>query len=147
MSGHCHPTPTFKPRLTASDVISQWPTTFGNLTEHGCLFSGRVYCNLAKCRHTIMLLRQYGARQYAAYGAQIHRRHILRLFVVLRAVLCAAIFTKCGCRRPVHIMPPAARLQMVKRSGGNMIYSDANAPLPYLDMIHGSTFTTCTGRK
>ena len=46
-----------------------------------------------------MLLRHCEARPYATYGYKKHRRHIHRPLVVLRVGLCAAIFTKCGCRQ------------------------------------------------
>ena len=52
-----------------------------------------------------MLLRQCVARSYADYGSENHRWHIGRLFVVFKAVLCAAIFTKSDCRRPVYVSP------------------------------------------
>ncbi len=43
-----------------------------------------------------MLLRHCEARPYAAYGSGKHRRHIHRLLAILRAGLCAAIFTNAG---------------------------------------------------
>ena len=60
--------------------------------------------NFAKWRHTIMFSRQYDARSYADYGAGNHRWHIHRHHVVLRAVLCAAIFTKFGCAAPYMLV-------------------------------------------
>ena len=62
-----------------------------------------MYCRFAKWRHTIMLIRHCEAWQYATYGFRIHRRHINRLPAVLRAGLCATIFTKCGCHRLVIV--------------------------------------------
>jgi len=52
----------------------------------------------------IKLPRCCEARSYATYGSGKHRRHIRRLPVVLRAGLCAAIFTKRVCRTPYGIV-------------------------------------------
>ena len=57
-----------------------------------------------------MLLRLCEVRPYAAYGSEnhrqhIHKQHIHRLHIVLRTVLYAAIFTKCGCRPLVYNRP------------------------------------------
>ena len=73
-----------------------------------------------------MLPRQCETQQYADYGYGNYSRHIHRHHIALRAVLCAAIFTKCGCHRPEYdgsrIYCQWQRgLQTMKRCGGNMI--------------------------
>ena len=55
-------------------------------------FLRMMECYFAKWRHTVTLLHHYEARSYADYASGNHRWHIHRLHIVLRAVLCAAIF-------------------------------------------------------
>ena len=57
-----------------------------------------------------MLLRLCEVRPYAAYGSENHRQHIHRLHIVLRTVLYAAIFTKCGCRHIHKMRMPPTRI-------------------------------------
>ena len=56
-------------------------------------FPRMMECHFAKWRHTVTLLHHCEARSYADYVSRNHRWHIRRLHVVLRAGLCAAIFT------------------------------------------------------
>ena len=65
-------------------------------------FPRMMECHFAKWRHTVTLLHHCEARSYADYVSRNHRWHIRRLHVVLRAGLCAAIFTTYGYRQLVY---------------------------------------------
>ena len=63
-----------------------------------------------------MLLLYCEGLSYAAYGSGNHRRHIHRPLVVLRAVLCAAIFTKCGCRLLLTVFADCIYVEVSSRA-------------------------------
>lgn len=65
-------------------------------------FLRMIECHFAKWRHTITLLHHYEARSYADYASGNHRWHIRWHHIVLKAVLCAAIFTTYGYRQLVY---------------------------------------------